>query len=192
MRKLDRPEPTVEVQRAAGGIIYMTCSLKYQPGLPSLIDYLTRAAELRPNTTFLAERDGSREWRRLTYAAALRDTAAVATWLIRQGFGPDSAPLMILSENTIEHALLMLGAMRAGMAVVPVSPTYSFGHDLSRLGYVLELTDPAVAYAGDAATMPLRSIMSGTRSRPAAPLPVANSLSCFARWMGRRSRRGAC
>ncbi len=150
MRKLDRPEPTVEVQRAAGGIIYLTCSLKYEPGLPSLIDYLTRAAELRPNTTFLAERDGSREWRRLTYAAALRDTAAVATWLIRQGFGPDSAPLMILSENTIEHALLMLGAMRAGMAVVPVSPTYSFGHDLSRLGYVLELTDPAVAYAGDA------------------------------------------
>lgn len=150
MRKLERPEPTVEVQRATGGIVYMTCSLKYQPGLPSLIDYLTRAAELRPNTTFLAERDGSREWRRLTYAAALRDTAAVATWLIRNGFGPDSAPLMILSENTIEHALLMLGAMRAGMAVVPVSPTYSFGHDLSRLGYVLELTDPAVAYAGDA------------------------------------------
>ena len=41
---------------------------------------------------------------------------------------------MILSENSIEHALLMLGAMRAGVAVVPVSPAYSFGHDLGRLG----------------------------------------------------------
>jgi feruloyl-CoA synthase len=150
MRKLDRPEPTVEVQRAAGGVVYLTCGLKYEPGLPSLIDYLMRAAELRPDTTFLAERDSSKQWRRLTYAAALRDSAAIATWLIRHGFGPDSAPLMILSENTIEHGLLMLGAMRAGMAVVPVSPTYSFGQDLSRLGYALELIDPAAAYAGDA------------------------------------------
>ena len=56
---------------------------------------------------------------------------------------------MILSENSIEHALLMLGAMRAGVAVVPVSPTYSFGHDLGRLGYALELTRPALVYAGD-------------------------------------------
>jgi feruloyl-CoA synthase len=150
MRKLNRPEPTVEVRHAAGGVVYLTSGLKYEPGLPSLIEYLTRAAELRPNTTFLAERDGAKQWRRLTYAAALRDTAAIATWLIRNGYGQASAPLMILSENTIEHGLLMVGAMRAGMAVVPVSPTYSFGQDLSRLGYALELTDPALVYAGDA------------------------------------------
>ena len=150
MRTLDRPAPCVEVRRAADGIVYLICGLPYAPGLPSLIDYLARAAELRPDTTFLAERDSSKQWRRLTYAAALRDTAAVATWLIREGFGPDSAPVMILSENSIEHALLMLGAMRAGVAVVPVSPTYSFGQDLGRLGYALELTQPSLVYAGDA------------------------------------------
>jgi feruloyl-CoA synthase len=150
MRKLDRPEPCVDVRRAADGIVYVSCGLKYEPGLPSLVDYLARAAELRPNTTFLAERDASKQWRRLTYAQASRDTAAVATWLIRQGLGPQSAPVMILSENTIEHALLMLGAMRAGVAVVPVSPTYSFGKDLSRLGYAVQLTEPALVYAGDA------------------------------------------
>jgi feruloyl-CoA synthase len=150
MRTLNRPAPCVEVRRADGGIVYLTCSLPYEPGLPSLVDYLARAAEIRPTTTFLAERDASKQWRRLTYAAAARDTAAVATWLIRKGFGPDSAPVMILSENSIEHALLMLGAMRAGVAVVPVSPTYSFGHDLGRLGYALELTQPSLVYAGDA------------------------------------------
>jgi feruloyl-CoA synthase len=161
MRTLNRPEPCVEVRKAAGGVVYVTCGIQYEPGLPSLIDYLARAAELRPDTTFLAERsgaqrtgaqrDGSQSWRRLTYAAAWRDSAAVATWLIRRGLGPDSAPIMILSENSIEHALLMLGAMRAGVAVVPVSPTYSFGQDLGRLGYALELTQPALVYAGDAA-----------------------------------------
>ncbi|MDB6099353.1 MAG: AMP-dependent synthetase and ligase [Gammaproteobacteria bacterium] len=150
MRKLDRPEPVIHVQRAAAGIVYLSCGLEYQPGLPSLIDYLSRAAQLRPSTTFLAERDASKQWRRLTYSQAARDTAAVATWLMRKGLGPSSAPIMILSENSIEHALLMLGAMRAGVAVVPVSPTYSFGHELSRLGYAIELTQPAMVYAGDA------------------------------------------
>jgi len=150
MRTLDRPEPRVEVRRAGNGIVYLSCGLPYEPGLPSLIDYLARAAQLRPNTTFLAERDVSKQWRRLTYAQAWRDTAAVATWLIRKGLGTESAPLMILSENSIEHALLMLGAMRAGVAVVPVSPTYSFGQDLGRLGYALELTQPSLVYAGDA------------------------------------------
>jgi feruloyl-CoA synthase len=151
MRELNRPAPRVEVRRAADGVVYLTCGLKFEPGLPSLIDYLARAAELRPETTFLAERDASKQWRRLTYAAASRDTAAVATWLIREGLGPDTAPLMILSENSIQHALLTLGAMRAGVAVIPVSPTYSFGSDLSRLGYALDLAKPALVYAEDGA-----------------------------------------
>ena len=150
MRKLNRPEPSVAVENAADGIVYVSCGLKYEPGLPSLVDYLDRAADLRPSTTFLAERDASKQWRRLTYAQAARDTAAVATWFIREGLGPQGAPVMILSENSIDHALLMLGAMRAGVAVVPVSPTYSFGTDLGRLGYALELAAPALVYAGDA------------------------------------------
>lgn len=170
MRVLERPEPQVEVRRAPNGIVYLSCGLEYEPGLPSLIDYLARAAQIRPETTFLAERDSSRQWRRLTYAAAWRDTAAIATWLIRNGFGPDGAPIMILSENSIEHALLMLGAMRAGVALVPVSPTYSFGHDLDRLKYALDLTEPSLVFALDAtrygaalelAKAPGRRVLSG-------------------------------
>jgi feruloyl-CoA synthase len=150
MRTLNRPDPCVHLQHAAAGMAYLSCGLKYEPGLPSLVDYLSRAAQLRPSTIFLAERDASKGWRKLTYSQAARDTAAVATWLMRKGLGPDSAPVMILSENSIPHALLMLGAMRAGVAVVPVSPTYSFGRELSRLGYAVELTQPSIVYAGDA------------------------------------------
>ena len=154
VRALERPAPSIELRHADGGVVYLRCGLPYEPG-PMLIDYLHRAAELRPHATFLAERGlagpgTSAPWRRVSYAETLRDTAAVATWLIRQGFGPDGAPLMILSENSIAHALLMLGAMRAGVAVVPVSPTYSFGSDLSRLGFALQLMAPALVYAGDA------------------------------------------
>src|SRR5271154_6088235 len=87
MRTLERPQPRVDVRRAADGLVYLSCGLKFEPGLPSLIDYLQRAAEIRPETTFLAQRDAAGEWQRLSYAAAWRDTAAIATWLMRRGLG---------------------------------------------------------------------------------------------------------
>jgi feruloyl-CoA synthase len=149
IRNLNRPARCSHIDRTADGTVYLGCGLPFEPALLSLIEYLLRAADLRPEVTFLAERTASGDWRRLNYAAARRDSAAVATWLIRKGFGPDSAPVMILSENSIQHALLTLGAMRAGVAVVPVSPMYSFGSDRSRLDYALKLVEPGLVFAGD-------------------------------------------
>jgi feruloyl-CoA synthase len=149
MRKLNRPQPRVEVRRESDGVVYLSSGYELAQPRPLIMDYLQRGMQLRPDVTFLAERDAGGQWRRLTYAAAWRDTAAVATWLIRQGFGPGGAPVMILSENSIEHALLMLGALRAGAPAVPISPTYSLSKDLARLSYALELIQPGLVFAKD-------------------------------------------
>src|SRR5262245_24233278 len=95
MRTLERPAPRIELTRASDGIVYLSSGIPYQPGLPSLVDYFARAVELRPESTFLAERDVSGAWRRITYAQAWRDTTAIATWLIGSGFGPGGPPVMI-------------------------------------------------------------------------------------------------
>lgn len=150
MRVLNRPAPTVELRDGADGVLYVTSGYAFEPPSELLIDYLAHSAAIRPDVTFLAERDAKREWRRLTYAAALRDTAAVATWLIRRGFGPGGPPVMILSENSIDYALLMFGALRAGATVAPVSPAYSLEADLGRLGYALDLIEPGLVFARDA------------------------------------------
>jgi feruloyl-CoA synthase len=153
MRKLDRPEPRIETQELPDGSILVRSGIEYVPGPVSLVDYLEQSAQRRPDTTFLAERSGATAWRRLSYGQAWRDSAAIATWLIRHGFGPQGPAIMILSENSIEHGLLTLGALRAGAAVVPVSPTYSFGKDVgvgnepSRLGYALEIINPGLVFA---------------------------------------------
>ncbi len=150
MRVLDRPSPRIEVRDSKEGVVYLSCGIAYEPGLPTLIEYLERAKNLRPQSTFLAERNRERAWDRLTYLDAWQRTGAIATWLIRNGFGPDRPGVMILSENSIEHALLTFGALRAGAAVIPVSPTYSFGSDLDRLDHALNLIEPGLVYAKDA------------------------------------------
>ena len=150
MRVLDRPEPRISIRNGDDGVVYLSSGYELEEQRPFLIDYLEHAATIRPDTTFLAERDANGAWRRLTYAQAWRDTAAIATWLIRKGYGPKSAPLMILSDNSVEHGVLMMGALRAGVPVVPISPAYSSSAHLGRLEYALDLIEPGLVYAQDA------------------------------------------
>ena len=96
---------------------------------------------------------------------------------------------MILSENSIEHALLTFGALRAGAAAVPVSPTYSFGSDLERLGYALELIEPGLVYAKDAKRYARALSCAAAPERRVVTEKV--SLSCCATSMRQRSRRAA-
>lgn len=157
MRVLDRPTPRLETQQLSDGTLLVRSGIAYLPGLPTLIDVFEHSVRRRPATTFLAQRDPAGKWRRLTYAMAWRDSGAIASWLIRHGFGPEGPPIMILSENSIEHALVTLAALRAGAVIVPVSPTYSFGKDIatggdsSRLGSALRLIKPGLVFAKDAA-----------------------------------------
>lgn len=150
MRVLNRPKPAVSVERRADGTLVLTAGRELPADLPLIIDLLQRAALRRPDVTFLAERRGpDRAWQRLTYAAAWARSGAVASWLIAQGFGPGGAPIAILSDNSLEYALLMLGAQRAGALVAPLSPNLSRSADPARLEQALALIEPALVFAQD-------------------------------------------
>ena len=83
-------------------------------------EWLEVWAQRAPDRPFLAERDGDGAWRTLTYGQALRDVRAIGQALLDRELSP-RRPLMLLSENSIEHALLQLGAMQVG---VPAAPIY--------------------------------------------------------------------
>ncbi|MBI2738813.1 MAG: AMP-binding protein [Rhodospirillales bacterium] len=152
MRTLNRPKPTVDVERRADGTVILSAGRALPPDLPLVIDLLQRAAERRPRVTFLAERRGpDRAWQRLTYAEAWARTGAIASWLIAQGFGPDGKPIAILSDNSLENALLVFGALRAGALVAPISPNYSLSGDFTRLDHTLSVVDPGLVFAQDSA-----------------------------------------
>jgi feruloyl-CoA synthase len=105
-----------------------------------------RAGE-HPARTLLAQRTQEGPWRKISYGEANASANAVAQALLDRGMGPDT-PLLIISGNSIEHAVMMLGAMKARVPVAPVSVAYSlFSQDHGKLKHVFALTKPKMVFA---------------------------------------------
>ncbi|MBD1546050.1 feruloyl-CoA synthase [Roseibium aggregatum] len=112
-------------------------------------EWLVRWAEERPDTTFLAERDADGGWRKVSYSQALTRVLGLAGWLLSTSASPEH-PVLVLSENTVEHALLALSAMHVGVPVATVSTAYSLlSHDHAKLKAMVELLDPSVIHVSD-------------------------------------------
>lgn len=139
--KVDTPD--------GGFVLSATAALAAYPDtLCHLVEHQAAAARDRD---FLAERAGDGTWRRMTYGA-FRDAArAVAAGLIARGVGPDH-PVMILSDNGIDNALMQFGAMYAGIPAAPVSPAYSLmSQDHAKLRFIFDLLKPKVVFAENGA-----------------------------------------
>jgi feruloyl-CoA synthase len=132
------------------GTIRLACATPLGACEPSLARLFRTSAGAHPRRTFLQERSGD-EWRELTYEAARRTADSLATALIERGLSAER-PVMILSGNAIEHALLMLACFTAGVPVVPVSVAYSLqSQDFAKLKFIAELVSPGMIYVADTA-----------------------------------------
>jgi feruloyl-CoA synthase len=126
-----------------------------------------------PLSPFLVERDNDGRWVRLCYAEAADRVDSVSQALLDRNLSLER-PVMVLSGNSIEHALLSLGAMQVGIPVVPVSPAYSLlSGDHQRLKALFELCSPGLVYVSDSgpfgpalAALPLAGaeLVTGTNS----------------------------
>lgn len=138
----------VEVTYLADGSLVLRSPHALESYPATLGERLRRWAEATPARVFLGERAGA-GWRTVTYAEALAQVRRLAAGLLGRGLGP-RRPLMVLSDNAIDNALLQLAAMDVGVPVVPVSPAYSLiSQDLANLRHIAGLVRPGVVYAAD-------------------------------------------
>jgi feruloyl-CoA synthase len=86
-------------------------------------EWLEHWAAATPDRVFLARRHGER-WRTVSYAQALDAVCAIAQALLDRDLSI-GRPVLILSGNGIEHGLLALAGLHAGVPFVPVSTAYS-------------------------------------------------------------------
>ncbi|HVM80485.1 MAG TPA: feruloyl-CoA synthase [Stellaceae bacterium] len=144
-------EPRIEARSLPDGGMVLRSEVELGPLPRATCDYLRHWAERAPNRTFLAERRADGSWRRIGYAEARAAARAIGQALLERELGP-ARPLMILSENGIDHALLTLGALEAGVPAVPVSTAYSLlSKDFQKLRYIADLVEPGMVYAADGA-----------------------------------------
>jgi feruloyl-CoA synthase len=143
---------SAEVEQRADGAIVVRSTEPLEPYPARLTDRLLHWAEVAPERTLVARRAAGGEWRRVSFGQALRDARAIAQALIDRGLTAER-PVAVLSENGIEHFLLMLGCYLAGVPIVPVSPAYSLlSQDHSKLKHILGVATPGLVFASDGAS----------------------------------------
>jgi feruloyl-CoA synthase len=112
-----------------------------------LTDRFLHWAGAAPERTLVAKRVNGGDWRRVSYAEALLSARSIAQALLNLRLSAER-PVVILSENDIDHLLLVLGAMLAGVPYAPVSPAYSLvSQDFGKLRHILEQLTPGLVFA---------------------------------------------
>jgi feruloyl-CoA synthase len=122
-----------------------------QPHARCIGSWLEHWNRVTPDAEFLSERTREGTWRRLSYRQVREAVGRIAQGLLDLEL-PPGKPVVVLSDNSIDHALLLLASMHIGRPVCTVSSAYSrLTKDFSRIHGILDTLDPALVYAGDAA-----------------------------------------
>ncbi len=140
--------PSVILETRPDGSRLMRSAIALPPSsLRCSGEWLERWAHETPNTVFLAERGVDGEWIKVSYGAALLRVKAIANALLGLALSPQR-PVMVLSDNGVEHALLMLACMHIGVPHCAVSPGNSLmSRDFAKLKANVELLRPGVIFA---------------------------------------------
>ncbi len=149
LRRLKTSSNAAALERRADGAILVRPIQQLGAYPPKLTERLAHFAGEAPDRVFLAERDPEGAWRKVTYAQAFHAVKAIGSALIRRGLSSER-PLMILSGNDLEHALLALGCLHVGYPYAPISPAYSTASsDFSRLVHIARRLTPGLVFASD-------------------------------------------
>ena len=150
LRAISFGNPAVTVERRDDGTIYLRPKARLSDYPVRLTDRLHHWAVEAPERVFMAERDATGGWRKITYAQLLTSTRRIASALLARGLSAEK-PIVILSGNSVDHALLAFGALYAGIPFCPVSPAYSLvSRDYGKLGFLMKLLTPGLVFADDA------------------------------------------
>ncbi|AQV97401.1 feruloyl-CoA synthase [Cupriavidus necator] len=141
--------PDIAVDRREDGSFILRSTQVLQPYARCIGDWLQYWAQEDGSRTFLAERRGE-GWRRVSYSEALAAVRRIGQAILDLGVA-EEAPVVALSENSVNLALLSLGAMHVGRRIAVVSSAYTLvAKDHGKLHTILERLQPGLLYAENA------------------------------------------
>lgn len=148
-RSVDFGISGVQVSQEQDGTIRVKTAQALDDYPERLTDRLHFWAAQAPDRTYMAKRDKAGNWRHISYAQALEAARHIGQGLLNRGLSADR-PVLILSENDLEHAMLALGCQYVGVPYAPISPAYSLlSKDYDKLKHVLNVLTPGLIFASD-------------------------------------------
>ena len=144
--------PSIRLDRAGegGGSLLLRSADPLGDYPVTVVHSLRQWSQVDPGHPLVAERAPDGTWRTCSYGEAVAAADAIGQALLDRGLGPDR-PLLVLSGNSVDHLLMTLAAMTAGVPVAPVSAAYSLqSRDHGRVRAIAELLRPGAVFAEDA------------------------------------------
>ncbi|RZJ11031.1 MAG: feruloyl-CoA synthase [Acidovorax sp.] len=142
----------VTTRQGDNGVVYVRAQQDLQPHPERLSDRLAHWAQTTPDRTWMAQRvknaDGSLgDWRHISYHEAWQSARRIAQALLNLGLSAER-PVVMLSENDLDHALLSLGCLVAGVPQCTVSSAYStVSKDYDKLRHAINTLTPGLVFA---------------------------------------------
>ncbi len=139
----------VTMQTLADGTILVRPDEALRPYPKVLTDRLIQWAGVAPERCCIAKRGPSGEWQRLTYSEVVESVQRIGQALLDRKLSIER-PVAILSENDLEHFLLMLAGQHVGIPTAHLSPVYSLvSKDFAKLRHAFELLTPGLVFVSD-------------------------------------------
>jgi feruloyl-CoA synthase len=139
----------VVVERRPDGTIHLRSPHPLASYPAKLTERLEHWAQMVPERIFLAQRDVAGGWRTISYGETLAQVRRIGAALLERDLSVER-PIVILSGNDIEHALIGLAANYVGIPYAPISSAYSLiSQDFVKLKSIIDLLTPGLVFAAD-------------------------------------------
>ncbi len=136
-----RPDGSVVIRQMAGLTDWPRC----------ITERFMHWAAVAPDRIWMAERGAGGGWVSVTYGLGAQMIRSIGSALLAQGLSVDR-PLLILSGNSLSHAVMALGAQHVGIPSAALSPAYALsGEDRVKLSQVVAQLTPGMVFADHAA-----------------------------------------
>ncbi len=149
LRTVELWEARVAWDKRPDGSVLVWQENPLDPWPVRMSDKIAHWAETAPDRVWMAERGPEGDWLRVTYGQLLDRIRAVGQVLLDLELS-EQRPLVILSGNSIAHALAALGAQYVGVPSAAIAPAYSLAGDtFGKLIQVRDQITPGAVFADD-------------------------------------------
>jgi feruloyl-CoA synthase len=138
------------MERRADGAVIIRPDEKLEDYPRVLTERLIEWAAKAPDRTLAAKRVHGGAWRHLTYAEALQKVRSLGQAFLDRKLSADR-PVAMLSDNDLEHLLLMFAGQHVGVPTASIAPAYSLiSTDFAKLRHVMKILRPGLVFVSNA------------------------------------------